>query len=252
MKPTPIIVLGGRGRLGSAIVEAARQDTRFSIKGIVEPEPKGAGEWPKLAAAKPSQGDVVIDATLADAVRENLIQAASLKTPYVLPVTGYDDAVREDIRKAARTIPIVVAANLSVGVAVLDDLLRRAAALLPDADIEIVETHHRMKTDAPSGTALALADSVKDVLKGTQVKFSRPPKGERTKGSLAIHSVRGGDVVGTHRVFFLMDSERIELAHEAGTRAIFARGALEAARFVATQPPGLYAMKDVLEWRRRP
>jgi 4-hydroxy-tetrahydrodipicolinate reductase len=256
MTPTNLVVIGGLGRLGRAILEAARNDPGVSVTGVVEREGTvGGASLDGIRVAKDLKtvaraGDVVIDASGGAAVQANLRRVAAGGHPYVLASTGYGPETGAEIERAARAIAIVVAPNLSVGVAVLSEAVRLAAAHLPDADVEIVETHHRNKADAPSGTALKLAEAVRrERQRPTEILLGRPAKGERSADTIGVHAVRGGDVVGEHRVFFYLDGERIELAHLATTRAIFARGALQAARFVASASPGRYTMRDVLGFK---
>jgi 4-hydroxy-tetrahydrodipicolinate reductase len=257
MNRIPIVIVGGRGRLGRAVTEAAAADEGFSVRGIVERAgATGRGEGPAIPIASDlariaRAGDVVIDASRAEAVARHLKQAAKLGTPYILAVTGIDTDGHREIERAGRTIPVIVAPNLSIGVAVLKEITELAASLLSDADIEIVESHHRNKVDAPSGTALSLAAAVIEGSgRSRSLVLGRPKKGVREKDSIGIHAVRGGDVVGEHSVHFLCDGERIELSHAAMTRAIFARGALRAARFAHEAPPGVFTMRDVLGLER--
>jgi 4-hydroxy-tetrahydrodipicolinate reductase len=192
---------------------------------------------------------VIIDVTRAESVVRNVDWAAKAKIPYVLAVTGINRKGEEAVRKAAKKIPMVVAPNLSVGMAVLQRAVREVALRLPEADIEIVESHHRGKKDAPSGTALALARTVLMASKKRKrgVVLGQSKHEARVPGNIHIHSVRGGDVVGEHTLTFYMEGERIELGHIASSRAIFARGALRAARFIVGKKPGVYTMQDVLE-----
>ncbi|MFH1017594.1 MAG: 4-hydroxy-tetrahydrodipicolinate reductase [Pseudomonadota bacterium] len=257
MKPIPIVIIGGLGRLGCAILEAASNDKRVEIKGVVERS--GAGKkWDKGRvkivhdlSRIARKGDVLIDASTAEAVPGHLKKAVKLGTPYVLAATGIDTRGHREIERAARKICVVVAPNLSVGVAVLKELTELAASLLPEADIEIVETHHRNKMDAPSGTALSLAAAV---IEGSgqnrDMILGRSKKGLRKPESIGIHAVRGGDIVGEHTVHLLWEGERIGLTHVAGTRAIFARGAIRAACFAAEAYPGIYTMRDILGLER--
>ncbi|HLG20311.1 MAG TPA: 4-hydroxy-tetrahydrodipicolinate reductase [Bdellovibrionota bacterium] len=267
MKPIRVVVLGALGRMGRAILDAMATDRNFHLKGAVVREKatqKGAtlekhglkvwGDAPLHGslASVATRNDVVIDVTKADAVTRNLLWAAKSRIPYVLAVTGLDVKTQKLIQQASKKIPIVAASNFSMGVAVLDEVAWIAAALLPEADIEIVESHHRYKKDAPSGTAMSLARSiVSSAQRNQQIIFGRPRKGERKKGSITIHSVRGGDTIGEHRIHLFLDGERIELTHIAASRAIFARGALRAARFVVGRRPGLYTMHDVLGLGRK-
>ncbi|MFH1262375.1 MAG: 4-hydroxy-tetrahydrodipicolinate reductase [Pseudomonadota bacterium] len=255
MKSVRIIVLGALGRMGRAVLDAISNDASFHLKGAVIREGR-TGRTQNLGSVPISTnlaeirhaGAVVIDVTQAEAVSRNIAWAARAGIPYVLAVTGMDRKTEEAVRKAARKIPVVVASNLSVGIAVLHETVKVVAALLPEADIEIVETHHRGKKDAPSGTALALAGSILQASprKKRKVVLGHSQRGKMESGNIYIQSLRGGDVVGEHEVVFFADGERVKLGHVATSRAIFARGALCAARFIAGKKPGLYSMQDVL------
>ena len=150
------------------------------------------------------------------------------------------------IRAAAEHIPVFFSANMSLGVAVLADLVRRAAALFPDADIEIVEIHHNRKVDVPSGTALMLGRAVQDARPEAKLLVGRHENGKRTREEVGIHSLRLGSEVGTHEVLISTDTETISLKHQAHDRALFADGALAAAAFLRGKAPGLYTMRDLI------
>jgi len=177
--------------------------------------------------------DVAIDFSNADAITEVSAAALQHRKPLVIGTTGHSQEQRRLIEETAQSLPVVFASNFSIGVNVLFWLTRKAAEQLGgDFDAEVIETHHKMKKDAPSGTAKTLAE----VLKATK----------KTQTEIPIQSIREGDVVGEHTVIFRGPSERLELTHRAGSREIFARGALRAAKWIVNQPPGLYSMQDVL------
>jgi 4-hydroxy-tetrahydrodipicolinate reductase len=200
--------------------------------------------------------DVLIDFTRPSATVAHVNACAAAGVGAVVGTTGLDEADRNALREAGRTIPLVYAPNMSVGVNVLLKLVALAAQRLgADYDVEIVEMHHRHKVDAPSGTALQLGEAVAAAL-GRNLKddgvFARDGViGERKPGAIGFAALRGGDVVGDHTVIFAGPGERIELAHKASSRTTFAQGALRAARFVAARraakAPGLYDMRDVLD-----
>jgi 4-hydroxy-tetrahydrodipicolinate reductase len=195
--------------------------------------------------------DVLIDFTYHSVVPLNARLAAERGQALVVGTTGLAEDEAKAIRAASSFIPIVMSPNMSLGVNLLFALVEKAAAALgPNYDIEIVEMHHRHKKDAPSGTALRLAEKAAD---GRKVSLSEVAcygrsgiTGERPVGQIAIHALRGGDVVGDHTVCFAAEGERIELGHRASSRDAFARGALRAAEWVHGRPPGLYDMMDVL------
>ena len=200
-----------------------------------------------LAAA-----DVAIDFSQPHATRANIAACRAARKPLLIGTTGFAAEVSEaELDAAARDIPLLAAANTSLGVALLTELVRRAARTLPpEFDIEIIEAHHRMKRDAPSGTALALARSAgegrglapAEAVAGTATARVGP----RRQGEIGFAVVRGGDIVGEHTVLFAGSGEELRLSHRAGDRAIFARGALRAALWLLRQPPGRYGMSDIV------
>ncbi len=198
-----------------------------------------------------SAGRVVVDFTFHTEVPKTLALARAAGAAYVLGTTGLMPEEQAAVHEAAKEIPVVWAANMSLGVNVLLDLVRRAAAILGTSyDAEIVEMHHRHKKDAPSGTALALAKALaegrKVSLEDHAVYGREGIVGERPEGEIAIHALRGGDVVGDHTVILADDGERVELVHKASSRDSFANGALLAASWLSGRAPGLYSMRDVL------
>ena len=196
--------------------------------------------------------EAVIDFTRPELLKTHLNLAVRYKKALVIGTTGLDAEARAAIKNAAKSIAIVQAANMSVGVTLLGQLVKQLAAKLDGAtfDIEIVEMHHRHKIDAPSGTALALAEAAasgRDVQLSDVARKSRDGQiGARPQGEIGISTLRGGDVVGDHTVIFAADGERIEVSHKASSRQIFARGAVRAALWAAGRKPGLYSMLDVL------
>ena len=198
------------------------------------------------------KSDAVIDFTLPNALPAHLVLAAKHKTALIIGTTGIDEDGESAIEKAARDTAIVYAANMSLGVNLLLALVERAAASLDDSwDIEIFESHHKHKIDAPSGTALAIGKAAaqgRNVnLDDVKVTARDGVTGERKKGDIGFSVARRGDVVGEHTAFFYGAGERIELSHLARDRSLFARGALQAAKWCEGKPAGLYSMKDVLD-----
>jgi len=220
-----ILLIGGAGRMGRAISDLAMGDSEIDVVGECD-----LGD-PIEAAMK--NCDVAIDFSNPDAICDICAAAFQHCRPLVIGTTGHSEDQRGVIKETARSLPVVFASNFSIGVNVLFWLTRKAAEQLAgDFGAEIVETHHKMKKDAPSGTAKTLAE----VLKATK----------KTQSEMPIQSIREGDVVGEHTVIFNGPSERLELTHRAASREIFARGALRAAKWVIGKPPGLYSMQDVL------
>jgi 4-hydroxy-tetrahydrodipicolinate reductase len=223
--PVRILLIGADGRMGKTISDLANDDSeidiiaRCDLGDPIEPPMKNC--------------DVAIDFSQADASTEICAAALEYRKPLVIGTTGHSQEQRGIIEDTARSVAIVFASNFSIGVNVLFWLTRNAAEKLgSDFDAQIVETHHKMKKDAPSGTAKTLAG----ILKAAREMQSEIP----------IQSIREGDVVGEHTVIFSGPGERLELTHRAASREIFARGALRAAKWIINQLPGLYSMQDVL------
>ena len=197
------------------------------------------------AAALFEASDLVIDFTTPEATREHIKLAAATGTPMVIGTTGLSAEDEATLKEAAQKAPIVYASNTSVGITLLLDLVQKAAATLgSDWDIEIFEAHHKHKIDAPSGTALSLGKAAQAGRNGGEFVHERT--GKRQAGDIGYAVSRGGDVVGEHDVTFFAEGERLTLSHKATNRALFARGALRAATWLAGQKSGLYSMKDVL------
>lgn len=195
--------------------------------------------------------DVVVDFSHPTATDEICRACLGAGKPLVIGTTGHSNEKRASLEKAARSLPVVFSPNFSIGVNTLFWLTRKAAAMLgEDFDLEIVETHHRLKKDAPSGTAKKLAEILCEVRKLDYTKNVVHGRkgliGERPDSEIGVHSIRGGDVVGDHTVTFIGRGERLELTHESSSRETFAGGALRAAKWIFGRPPGLYTMEDVL------
>lgn len=236
-----ILINGAKGRMGHALTTAAN-DLKLTIGAAVD-----VGD--DIAAALASC-DVIVDFSSHQATRSLLELAIAKQKAIVVGTTGHSAADRAQLLALAAQVPCVWAGNFSVGVNLLFALTRRASAVLgSDYDAEVIEMHHRFKKDAPSGTAERLLEIIREERKlgAEAVRHGRHGiTGERTPTEIGMHSLRGGDVVGDHTVMFAALGERIELTHKASDRGIFARGALRAAQWVVTQPPGVYDMQDVL------
>lgn len=194
--------------------------------------------------------DVIIDFSHPSALNGVLELALSRKIPAVIATTGLNDDHRELIKNASKAIPVFFTANMSLGVNLISELSKKAAEILgSDFDIEIVEAHHNQKLDAPSGTALLLAESVKEGLDFEPVfEYNRHAKREKRKHEeIGIHSIRGGTIVGEHQVIFAGNDEIVTISHSARSKSVFATGSVNAALFIARQAPGLYSMKDMLK-----
>lgn len=193
------------------------------------------------------KADCIIDFSHHSATKELCDYAVKNQLPLVIATTGHTEEENELINEAAKTVPVFKSGNMSLGVALVACLSKIAAKAFPDADIEIVEKHHNQKLDVPSGTALLLADSIKQVRKDSEYVIGRHENGKRKKNEIGIHSLRMGNEVGTHEVIFAMGSQVITIKHEAENRGLFAEGALSAADFLVKQEPGLYCMDDIVE-----
>jgi len=250
-----VAVTGIAGRMGKALREAIEARDDVVLAAAVERQgheligQKLDGvrvrDWVEEAL-----GDVeaVIDFSASDATARYAEQAAVEGVAFVSGTTGLDDQARAALKRASERIPVLWSPNMSVGVNLLFRLVELAArALGPDFDPEVIEIHHRFKVDAPSGTALRLAEILRDVRQANLIFGREGAAGARPKNEVGVHAVRAGDVVGEHTVLFAALGERLELIHRAQSRATFAEGALRAARAMATRPPGLYTMADVLD-----
>jgi 4-hydroxy-tetrahydrodipicolinate reductase len=229
--------------MGQALISCAKNFRELEIAGQID-----VGD--DLGAVI-VRGDVVIDFSSHTATAEIVGLCARHRKAIVIGTTGHSESEQSAIRNLKSAIPIVWSSNYSTGVNMLFWLTRKAAEILgPDFDLEIVEMHHRLKKDAPSGTAKSLAEILAGVRKLHLEKAARHGRagivGERTALEIGIHSVRGGDVVGDHTVIFANTGERLELTHKASSRETFANGALRAALWVVKRKPGLYDMQDVL------
>lgn len=192
------------------------------------------------------KADVIIDFSDHAGTRHLLEYAVKKNIPVVIATTGHTEKELASIRAAAEKIAVFRSANMSLGVALLAELAVKTAAVMTDADIEIVETHHNRKPDAPSGTALMLADAIKTVREKAEFKLGRAGSAKRGKNEIGIHAVRRGNIVGIHEVIVSDGTQTITLRHEAHTRALYAEGALSAARFIVGRPAGAYDMNSII------
>jgi 4-hydroxy-tetrahydrodipicolinate reductase len=230
--------------MGQALVRLAKADSAIELVGLIDRDTDAK------SALNDAAGAVLIEFTNPEATLERVQQAAAAGVNVLVGTTGFEVAQRKKLESYADRIALIVAPNTSLGVNVLLDVVRRLAATLPSYDIELVEMHHRLKKDAPSGTAVALAEAAaagrEVALAEVAVHGRSGLTGERPAGQIGIHAVRGGDVVGEHTMTFAGPGERIEVVHRAHSRDTFAAGALTAAKWLAGRAPGLYTMQDVL------
>lgn len=240
---TRLIITGSKGRMGRALIACAAQNPQLQVVGQID-QGDDLGNVIGL-------GDVVIDFSSHSATPAISEMCASKGKAMVIGTTGHSADDRSHITRFSLKIPMVLSSNFSTGVNALFWLTRKAADILgPNVDLEIVEMHHRMKRDAPSGTARTLTEILAEARKLQLERALRHGRsgivGERMADEIGVHSLRGGDVVGDHTVIFASPGERLELTHKASSRETFANGALRAAQWVVSQPPGLYDMQDVL------
>lgn len=240
---TKVIIAGSKGRMGKMLLNCAAHHRELEVAGQID-------QGDDLAAII-GKCDVVIDFSSHTATAAIADLCAKNGKALVIGTTGHDDTEKSRITHHASRIPMVLSSNYSTGVNTLFWLTRKATEILgPSYDLEVVEMHHRLKKDAPSGTAKSLAEILASVRKQQLAKVARHGRegivGERTAEEIGVHSIRGGDVVGDHTVIFATNGERVELTHKASSRDTFANGALRAAAWVVTQKPGLYDMQDVL------
>lgn len=268
--PRRVVVTGVSGRMGSALVRLLGASPSLTLVGGTARTAAGqdVGVAAKLAPlglvaasglravldARPA--DVVIDFSSPEASVEHARICAEKKVALVIGSTGLSAAAKDEISEQAKHVPIVLAPNTSVGVNVVFEIAKQLARQLGDGyDVEIVEAHHKLKKDAPSGTALKLAEELASALHRDSSAFTYSRHGQigaRPAKEIGIQTLRGGDVVGEHTVFFFGEGERVELTHRATSRDQFARGALRAAEWVCDRAPGLYDMKAVLGLRESP
>lgn len=255
---TPVIVMGACGRMGRVISDLAREDEAFSLSGLVDSRSEAlSGEkdctvGATLAEVLPHcRGAVVIDFTAPAVSLANARLCAESGTPLVIGTTGFTEEEVQELETLAQKTPIFWSSNMSVGVNVLMKVLPLLTKALGDKyDIEMVELHHNRKKDSPSGTALMLGECLAGArewnLSDVRCSARDGIIGERPKAQIGIQAIRGGDVVGVHTVYFMGPGERIEVTHQAHSRATFAQGALRAAAWLADQKAGrLYRMQDI-------
>lgn len=241
-----ILINGAGGRMGRALRAMIDQGARGAeLAGMVDPYVKEEG---MLASLQEFTGecDCIIDFSNHAGVLELLEYAQERKLPVVICTTGHTASELEAIEAASARIPVFHSGNMSLGIALLVELARKTAAMFPDADIEIVESHHNQKLDVPSGTALMLAKAVQEARPESWLLVGRHENGKRTRQEIGIHSLRMGNTVGIHEVIVNTGTQIITLKHEAQDRALFAEGALAAGAFLVSKAPGMYAMQDIV------
>lgn len=243
MTPVRVLINGYKGRMGQALLTCAERMPQLTVAAQTD-----AGDSLEGCI---DRADVVIDFSFHAATAAVARLCGQKHKALVIGTTGHSEPEKQQIRSVQSQVPMVWASNYSTGVNTLFWLTRKAAEILgPGFDLEVVEMHHRLKKDAPSGTATTLAEILADVRKEQLAKVIRNGRsgivGERTSTEIGMHAIRGGDVVGDHTVIYATPGERVELTHKASNRETFANGALRAALWVVGQKPGIYDMQDVL------
>lgn len=244
-----IIISGVGGRMGKELVALANNGYHgvSAVAGvdIVPVSNVGFPCYTSWNDVKES-ADCIIDFSYHTGTAAVLEYAQKKKTPVLIATTGHTEQELTAIAQASAKIPVFHSANMSLGVALLVELAKITAKTMPDANIEIIEKHHNRKVDAPSGTALMIANAIKEIRKKAFFVFGRNGQSRRTDDEIGIHAVRMGNIIGEHEVIVGTDSQTITLKHEAHSRALFAEGAVTAAEFLITKPCGLYSMQDMV------
>lgn len=243
-----VLVVGALGVMGghviNAVTRAGGKCTAFV--DIKYQDDKKANEYTKISDVK-EKCDVIIDFSFHGLTKEILDYAVDTQTPVIVATTGHTDEEKDEIYNASKNVAVFYTGNMSVGIATLCDAVKKVVSAFPDADIEIIETHHTRKLDAPSGTAKMIFDAVKEARPSVVANYGRNGICKREKDEVGINSIRIGNIVGIHEVRIGTATEQITLKHEAYDRALFADGAIKAAEFMVGKPSGLYTMKELLK-----
>ncbi len=242
-----IIVVGALGRMGANVIKAANK-CGCECAALVDSgygDTRMTNEYTKIADVREA-ADVIIDFSFHAVAPEITAYAAEKRIPIVVATTGHDEAEKNSIYEASKQTAVFYSGNMSLGIATLCDTVKRVLSVFTDADVEIIETHHNRKLDAPSGTALMLFNSVKEVRPEAEANCGRAGNGKRDKNEVGIAAVRSGNIVGIHEVRITTDFEQITLKHEAYDKALFADGAIKAAEFIINKDAGLYDMKAMM------
>ena len=247
-----VVICGASGRMGQTLGRMVHEAPDMELVGGINLKPSSffGAEIVEAkdadALLKRTKADVVIDFTVASAVVGNVQVAAKNNCALIVGTTGISPEQRAEMERAINGhVPAVITTNFSIGVAIFQQLVRESARLLKDYDIELIEAHHRNKKDAPSGTAITLLQIIEEEAGTREKMYGRKGMTER-KNEIGVHVIRGGDIVGDHKVMYSKNYETIELSHRAYDRSVFASGAIVAARWVAGKKPGIYGMSDVL------
>lgn len=240
-------ILGFMGKEVRKLCDASYRDSKFACGVDAFVKDGEPGIYNSLKEVENiDEVDCIVDFSHHCATPELLRYAVSKKKAVVLATTGHTEEEIKLVYEASKEIPIFYSANMSLGIALLVELAKKTAEAMPDAEIEIIEKHHNRKIDAPSGTALMIANALRDVRPNSYAKNGRSGQGKRTKDEIGIHAIRMGNIVGEHEVIVGTENQTITLRHEAHSRALFAEGALAAAAFIVGKPAGLYDMKSLV------
>ncbi len=241
-----VLINGACGRMGKEVEKIVEASETMTVAAKVDKMAAESGCYTDINDFS-GKADVIIDFSNHLGTKDLLDYAVKNNIPTVVATTGHTPEELAYIEEASKKIAVFHSANMSLGVALLCELAVKAAATMPDADIEIVETHHNRKLDAPSGTALMIANAIKAVREKAQFVFGREGNAKREKNEIGVHAVRRGNIVGIHEVLVSTDSQTITLKHEAHSRALFAEGAVSAAEFILGKGAGLYNMNSIVE-----
>ncbi len=242
-----IILVGALGRMGAQIKNAAEKLGHEIVANVdVGYVTDGEGCYASISSVT-EEADIIIDFSYHAVTGDILSYACEKKLPAIICTTGHTEEEKKEISKTSEKTAVFYSGNMSIGIATLCDAVKRVASVFPDADIEICETHHNRKLDAPSGTALMLFNAIKEVRPEAEAINGRAGQKKREKTDVGISALRMGNIVGIHEVSICTDNERITLKHEAFDRALFADGAIKAAEFMLNKPAGLYDMKKMMK-----
>ena len=244
-----VIINGYSGTMGQVLTKCVADDEELELVAGISPkhhDVDGFNTYSSFADVK-EDSDVVIDFSNPLALDGILEYCLKTKTPVVLATTGYNDEEMEKIHEAAKQIPVFLSFNMSLGVNILLKLVKEAAKNLANFDIEIIEKHHNKKVDSPSGTAVMIANAVKEIREQSEFIYGRHGRtGKRQQNEVGIHAVGGGTIVGEHSAIFAGNDEILEINHSARSKNVFAEGAIAAAKYLVNQEPGFYNMDDML------
>lgn len=246
---TNIIMSGINGRMGKAVEELCKNDTSVEIVAGIDINLGVPHSFPTVSNPfeLDIKADVIIDFSHHSCAEMLCNYAIETGTPIVFATTGYTDEELELINKTSEKVAVFTSANMSLGVNLLINLAKQAAKILDNFDIEIIEKHHNQKLDAPSGTALMIANGIKEIRDNSKYVYDRSQvRQKREKEEIGIHAIRGGTIVGEHDVIFAGHNEVVTISHSAQSREVFASGAVSAAKFIAEKGAGMYHMEDLI------